>query len=336
MTLPANGATFKEAHQKYLNAAAIFKGTITHLIARDNMKSLTDLTNPAAGLCADGVFSPIAEDGDWRDDLYDPDFPGGQWYSGGLIEDSGSKFSSDFGVEKVMTAQLIRPARWDETSQENELAVTFDEFLNEVVAALRDNLPLATNVRDLGQPGRAWKAPSTSTRARYQIAVLAEDGDSRAALVIPCVARKKVGDLEFNRKNPAQSPLTWGVEEDPFTDIPYYIVTGGAGVSQLAGAPVFAGLPVATVGGAGAASVVFTVPTLPHDPAPDTFTYSWEVKNGAGPWATAVPAGTTAAGITVTSSFTGLTAGATQFRVTATSESGLSTTSQPSVAVTIS
>lgn len=334
MTLPANGVPLKDAHHAYINPLAIFKGISVHLIVRDYLRAMTNLKDPAMGLCTDGVFTPFAADGLWRDDLYDPDFPGGQWYSTGLIKDSGSKFKSDFDVEKVMTAQLIRAARWDETSQDNELGFVAEE-LNEVVAALRNNLPLATNVRDIGQSGRAWLAPSEPTRAEYQAAVLADDGDKRIALVIPRMSRKSIGDLDFQRKNSAESELKYGVEHCPFTDVPFYLVPEGAGYRALGGAPVFSGPPVATPGSTGAAAVVFTVPTLPKDPAPDVFTYTWEQKVGAGAWTAVSPASTSAAGVTVTANFTALTAGSTQFRVTAAADSGLSTTSNPSVAVTI-
>lgn len=339
MTQPVEGDTYKKVHGDMNNALAIFKSLTTFVLIRPYRAGLTNLCDEVQGTVFDPIsgrdyMTPYAEDGSYREDLYDPDFPGGQWYNTGLIEDTGSKLASNFDTEKVMTAQLIRAARWDETAQDNELSFVIVEF-NEVAAALRSNLDLHEHVQDMGGKGRVWVTPSEPTGVTYQAMVCGEDNDKRAAIVIPKITRKGLGDLEFNRKNPVKTDLKYGLDICPFADTPFYILPEGAGFRAIAGAPVWSSAPTAT-GGAGTASVVFTVPTLANDPAPDTFTYAYEKKVAAGSWVSAgAPASTVASGVQVTVGFTGLAAGSTQFRVIATAQSGQASTSDPSTAVTI-
>ena len=339
MTLPSNGVQWKTAHGISVNPLAIFQGVITNVLYRDYLGGLTNLCDPVMGTVHDDetgkdFMTPFAADGLYRDDLHDPDFPGGQWWDPGLINDEGWEFSPDFDVQAIRSGQSIRAVRWNETAQDDELSVTFQE-VNDITERIRHNKRLV-NVRDIGAIGYVSAAPMEPTRVERQIIALLEDGDKRLAVVFPRVGRKKTGKTQASRKNPFELPTTWGALPCPFADTPFYIVPEGAGWRGLGGAPVFSAVPVATAGAAGAATVVFVIPTLQNDPPPDDFTYAYEKKVGAGAWESAgAPATTSATSTQVTAGFTGLTAGSTQFRVIATAQSGQSTTSDASAAVTI-
>lgn len=339
MTLPESGVAWKIAHGSSTNELAIFQGILTNTLWRDYRGGLTNLTDSVMGTVHDDelgrdFFTPFAEDGLYRNDLHDPDFPGGQWYDPGLINDDGWEFSPDFDTQAIRSGQSIRAVRWNETAQDDELTVTFQE-VNDITERLRHNRPLV-NVRDIGAIGYVSAAPMEPTRVERQAIAMLEDGDKRLAVVFPRLGRKNTGKTQASRKNPFELPTTWGALPCPFADTPFYIVPEGAGWRGLGGAPVFSAAPVATAGDAGEASVVFVIPTLQNDAPPDTFTYAYEKKVGAGEWATAgAPASTSATSTQITADFDGLTSGSTQFRVIATAQSGQATTSDASAAVTI-
>ncbi|WP_256061010.1 hypothetical protein, partial [Klebsiella pneumoniae] len=107
-------------------------------------------------------MTPFAADGLYRDDLHDPDFPGGQWWDPGLINDEGWEFSPDFDVQAIRSGQSIRAVRWNETAQDDELSVTFQE-VNDITERIRHNKRLV-NVRDIGAIGYVSAAPMEPTR----------------------------------------------------------------------------------------------------------------------------------------------------------------------------
>ena len=109
VALPSTGVEWNERYG--YNPLGIRKGIITNVLIRDYHGSLTNLADPAVGLNGDGYFTPYAQDGKYRDDLLDGDFPGGQWFDFGGIKDDGTKISQDTSVEETMIAQSRRPRR---------------------------------------------------------------------------------------------------------------------------------------------------------------------------------------------------------------------------------
>lgn len=333
MTLPLEGLQWGDVYG--YNPLGVRKGIITHVLMRDYHGSVTDLRDPLMGLNSFGYMSPYAEDGLYRDDLLSPDFPGGQFYELGGLGETGTEITPDVNVEGVKIAQSKRAVRWDITEENDEIMFVLRESSLPTTNLLRFDLPLA-NVPDIGKPQQTYVKPSESRFIERQIIALAEDGDFRFAYIFPRTARKKVGKTALNTKDPDDLELTYGALVCPFADTPVYVVHEGQGYRALGGAPKFYSAPVATAGGTGAATVVFTIPRL-NDPAPDTFTYAYEKKVGAGSWVTAgSPASTSATSTQVTAGFTGLAAGSTVFRVKAThTASTLVGTSNQSNAVTI-
>lgn len=333
VALPATGVEWEVTYG--WNPLGIRKGIITNILMRDYHGSLTSLANPLVGLNDDGVFTPYAQDGLYRDDLLDVDFPGGQFYDLGSLKDDGVKVSANTDVEETMIAQSRRPQRYDLTKEEDEFEFTCRED-NPVVDRLRFDMPLF-QVADVGAAGYALRKPAEGDLMERQAILLAEDGNNRFAYIFPRVARKKVGDTQINKKDPHELNVSYGAILCPFAQYPVAIAREGSGERALAGAPVFVGsAPVATQTGATTATVAFTTPTLINDPAPDTFTYTLEKSvSPFSVWTSATIGAPAVVGTTVTLSVTSLTT-ATQykFRVTAEATNEQSTVSTVSNTIT--
>lgn len=327
MPLPSTGQEWEATYG--FNPLGIRKGIITNTLIRDYHGSLTNLKDPLVGLNDDGVFSPYAADGLYRDDLLDPDFPGGQFYDFGALAESGVEITPDLNVSDVKIAQSRRAQRFDIEDENDEIMWTYRES-NPGVDLLRFDKPLI-NVPDAGAPGYSVLKPSAGKLVERQVVALAEDGDHRFAYVFPRLGRKKVGKTAINKKDPDDLQLTYGALICPFVDSPVYIVREGSGWRSQAGAPIFSDVPVATQTGATSATVAFTLPTLLHDPAPDSFTYAVQLSvSPYSSWTSATTTTPTVVGITVTIPITTLTtATAYKFRVIATANDQ-STTSEPS------
>lgn len=317
VALPATGVEWEVAYG--YNPLGIRKGIITNILGRDYKGSLTNLADPLVGLNTDGVFTPYALDGKYRSDLLQPAFPGGQFYDFGALKDDGVKLSANTDVEETMIAQSRRPQRYDLTKEADEIEFTTRED-SPTVDLLRFDMPLA-NIADIGKAGYALRKPAEGDLIERQLIALAEDGDHRFAYVFPRVSRRKVGDTQLNKKDPHELNLMYGAMLCPYAQYPVAIAREGAGWRSLGGAPVFSAVaPVATAFTGLIATVAFTVPTLLHDPKPDTFTYTCE--KAVSPFTTWTSATISVppalVGSTVTFTVSGLTnAVLYQFRVTA-------------------
>lgn len=332
MALPSTGVEWEAVYG--FNPLGIRKGIITNILMRDYHGSLTNLADPLVGLNADGVFTPYALDGFYRDDLLDPDFLGGQFYDLGALKDDGVSINTDTSVEETMIAQSRRSQRYDLTKEDDEVMFTCRED-NPVVDLLRFDKALI-NVPDIGGPGYAITKPAEGDLMERQVIALAEDGDHRFAYIFPRVARKKVGKTQLSKKNPHELELTYGAILCPFAQYPVAIAREGSGERALGGAPMFAAPPVATQTGATTATVAFTVPSLLNDPAPDTFTYvATKSVSPFSSYTSATIGAPSVVGTTVTLSVTGLTtATGYKFKVTATGENEQATTSDASNTIT--
>jgi hypothetical protein len=313
VALPATGYEWEAIYG--FNPLGIRKGIITNILMRDYKGSITNLADPLVGLNTDGVFTPYALDGGYRNDLLNVSFPGGQFYDLGAIKDDGVKISASTDVEETMIAQSRRPQRYDLTKEGDEVEFTCRED-SPVVDLLRFDMPLFA-VQDVGKLSYALKKPAEGDLIERQIIALAEDGDHRFAYIIPRAARMKVGDTQLNKKDPHELNVQYGAILCPFALYPVAIAREGAGWRALGGAPVFpAPAPVATAVAGQTATVAHTVPMLLADPAPDTFTYTATktVQPAGTPTTAATITGTVLVGSTVTHTLSGITT-ATQYKI---------------------
>lgn len=310
-TLPMTGQEWEDTYG--FNPLGIRKGIITNTLIRDYHSYLTNLADPAVGLNADGIFSPYAQDGLYRDDLMDPDFPGGPFLDPGALKDDGVKITSETKVEQTRVAQARRSQRYDLTEEDDEIEFTYRED-NPTVDLLRFDKPLV-NIPDVGTAGYVQTKPAEGDLVERQIIAFAEDGDHRFAYIFPRVARSKVGDTQLNKKDPHELNLKYGALLCPWAKYPVAIAREGAGWRALGGAPVFpVPAPMAAAVAGGKATVSFTQPQGTGDPWAYTVT-----KNIGGTETAAVIDSVSVVGITVTITVSGLTTGAQpKFKVKAT------------------
>lgn len=331
MALPTSGGTYEDILQPGLNEVAVRKAIVTDILIRDYHGSATDLSDPAVGLTADGVFSPFAEDGELRDDLLitaEGDNLG--FYHIGLLTEDGSTYTPSVSREPTRAAQSRRPVRVDITEEDDAIQFSALES-TPLIDWLNDDKPL-TGLPDLGKIGYSSVKPAYGRNVERQIIALLFDGNEYAAKVFPRMGRSDVGETAWNKATPDSSALTYTALVCPYAGYPVATLREGQGWRAKGGYPDFGLIaPVATQTGATTATVAHAVPTGVGDP----WTYTVEQRTGAGSWSTSTVGSASVVGGNITHSITGLTS-ATQytFRVTAEGSNGLSSVSQESNSVT--
>lgn len=226
MPQPSTGSAWTEVYG--FNPLGIRKGIIVNILIRDYKGADTSLRDAATGLNTKGLFSPYAVDGLYRDDLTDPAFPGGQWYDVGALSEDGIKITPDLSVEGVRVAQARRAQRFDVGEENDELMFVCRES-NNIVDALRFDLPLDADLQDTGDLNYTVIKPMESNLVERQAIAFAEDGDQRFAYIFPRLGRKNVGESNLNRQDPDDLELTYGAIPCPYTDTPVYLVRDGVG-----------------------------------------------------------------------------------------------------------
>lgn len=271
-------------------------------------------------------FTPFADDGQLRTDLFDEDFPGGRWYEVGAITEDGVEFTPKFSVDETKIWQSRQSQRTDITEDDEEVKFTCSES-TPVVDYLRNNLPL-NNVPEIGTVGYVVDKPNFSDIVYRQVLVIGVDGSigegGQAVYLVearPRVSLTKVGARMFAAKKVDGAELTYGVYPDPATGTARRTYRGGPVWGQEGGLIVFdtPNTVTATAGSTGLATIVFQEPVSHNDP----FTYT--VKKTVGGTTTAATiSGTPTVDEDgeVTIDVSGLSAGAVTFTVTVTAGNG--------------
>lgn len=241
MPNPSTGSAWTDVYG--FNPLGIRKGIVVNILIRDYKGSTTNLRGGASGTNSKGLFSPYAVDGLYRTDLTVSQFPGGRFYDVGALSEDGIRITPDLSVEGVRVAQARRAQRFDIGEENDELMFTCRES-NNVVDALRFDLPLDANLQAVGATNYTVVKPMESSMVERQAIAFAEDGDQRFAYIFPRLARKSVGQSNLNRQDPDDLELTYGAIPCPYADTPVYIVRDGAGWRSqvnVAGAPPTSG-----------------------------------------------------------------------------------------------
>jgi hypothetical protein len=241
MPQPSTGSAWTDVYG--FNPLGIRKGIIVNILIRDYAGADTNLRNSAVGLNSQGLFSPYAVDGLYRDDLTDSAFPGGKFFDVGALSEDGIRITPDLSVEGVRVAQARRAQRFDIGEENDELMFTCRES-NNIVDALRFDLPLDASLQDVGDTNYTVVKPMEASMVERQAIAFAEDGDQRFAYVFPRLARKSVGQSNLNRQDPDDLELTYGAIPCPYADTPVYLVRDGVGWRaqvNVSGAPPTSG-----------------------------------------------------------------------------------------------
>lgn len=299
----------------------------------------------ADGSTALDTFTPFdPTTGDLITTLLSPAFAGGQFHELGAITEAGVEFTPKFTTDETKIWQSRRSQRTDVTQDDEEVMFTMAEATG-VADLLRNNLPL-TNIQEVGAVGYSVTKPNFTDIVYRQIVVIGVDGHMDDADYIceirPRVSLVKVGKRGFAAKSIDGTELTFSVYPDPHSGFPARTLRGGPFWAQLGGPVLFPTPQVAPVGvaggAAGKATITLAAPVSKNDP----FTYAVLKSTDGFTTSTSATLDTTfnlvgyntVAG-TVTVKVTGVTAGATTFRVVVTGSNATTATSTSSNSVTV-
>lgn len=236
----------------------------------------------ADGSTALDDFTPFADDGNIRDDLFSDTLPGGRFYEVGALTEDGVSFTPKFTVEQTKIWQSRQSQRSDTTEDDEEVKFTLSES-TPLADYLRLNKPLV-NVPEVGTTGYSVDKSNFSDTLYRQIVVIGVDGSltdgnsQYIAEIRPRVSLSKVGARDFQAKKVDMVELTFDVFPDPHSGFPARTKRGGpvwgldGGEIELPTVSTVTATPVTGL----KANLVFAEPVSDNDP----FTYTVQKTTG--------------------------------------------------------
>lgn len=369
MAIPNTGTSWRSGGFANVDSRFNARGGLAAILVRDNRGAATNISPWAAGTPPTRHWSPFAQDGQPRDDLFaqvrvngewvtNPDPNEGFWLIGALTEDGGPERAPNISEDNQMILQSNFPFDTDLTEEGLTINFTGVETLKPLMKRLRMNLPLTDSagnpiVEDPGTEDFVIGKPIDVESVERQIILMfarrkggkyvyTAEGYSLCKLT-------NIGSFRRSKTDPDAGELGFTVLPDPFFMIKdpgdpgsnelipalYAEWHAGDGWTAIGGVPVFPSpAPVATAAGAGSATIVFDEAIGAGDP----FDYTVESKTGAAAWEPATISNVTIDSPTagdVTITVTGVDPGSVVFRVTAEGSNGQTAVSATSNTVTI-
>ncbi len=351
MAIPSVGTSWRAGGLGDVDNRFNQRGGLAAILIRDNRGSATNISPFLAGSPPVRNWSPFAQDGTPRDDLFavirvngewitNPDPNEGFWLIGAVTEDGGPERAPNIKEDNQMILQSNFPFDTDLTEEGIVINFTGVETLKPLMKRLRMNLPLAdTNgnplVEDPGTENFSLGKPI--------------DVESSERQIILIFGRRKAGRFIYTAEGYSLCKLT-NIGDDPFfvgkdpgdpnsdelIPILYNEWIAGEAWTAIGGVPVWPSpAPIATQTGATTATVSAGDPTGAGDP------FTVTVEKAVSPftsWSAAtvgsVTEDTPGAGFT-TYNITGLTtATGYKFRLVGEGTNGATGTSQNSNTVT--
>ncbi|MCV7255344.1 fibronectin type III domain-containing protein [Mycobacterium hackensackense] len=224
MAQPATGVSLIDSALARFNALRVRRGGKWSLLARDYHGLATNIS-------PGGDFvSPMAEDGQWRDDLlavltlpngkqvYNP-VPNLGFHKIGCASPDGFVQEHDTKMDALEILQSIDPARVDMTSREKK--VTFTGFENNrVMHRLHNNLPLA-NILHPSKAGKTYVVEENDEIdfIERQFILIHEDKAAglieRTAFGLSRVVRSNQGKFSGSKTDPTSGELSFTRLIDP-------------------------------------------------------------------------------------------------------------------------
>lgn len=372
MAIPSTGTSWRAGHFGDVDNRFNQRGGLAAVLIRNNRGAATNISPFTAGSPPTRNWSPLAEDGTPRDDLFanirvngewitNPDPNEGFWLVGAMTEDGGPQRAPNVKEDNQMILQSNFPFDTDLTEEGIVVSFTGVETLKPMMKRIRMNVPLCDSsgnpiVEDpgtenfsLGKPidveSQEWQIILMFARKKAGRFVYTAEGYSLCKLT-------NIGDFKRSKTDPDAGELGFTVLPDPYfvgkdpgdplgddlIPILYNEWVGGEGWTTIGGVPVFPGsAPLATAVGATGATVSFTDPTGAGDP------FTITIEKSVSPfssWSAATVASTqddTPGAGSTQYTISGLTtATAYKFRAVAVGTNGATTNSQSSNTVTTS
>lgn len=367
MSQPTTGTTWDAAGLGTIDNRFLERGKLVGALIRDARGSATDISPHNS----DGSvrWSPFAQDGKWRDDLFAFKRVNGFWVTntdtnegfhlvGAFKEGDGPSQKPKIDNDKFAIVQSNHPFDVDIVSEELPFSFTGVETAKPLMRRLRNNLPLngpngEVLVEDPGFSNAGWAKPLDADNVDRQVLLVREKSVSGQKIrTVEGYALAKLTDMGESKKDKKDSeaaeltyePLPDGyfmaMVDGEYRPIIKYIWVAGEGWTSLGGVPILdTDAPVATATTTGKATLAFDEATGPGDP----FSYKGQKSTDGGTtWSDATPDGATWAAATqrvgsaVTLKFASLAAGSTKLRYVATGSNGATATSQASNTITVS
>lgn len=367
--LPATGTSWIDGGFSDTDNRFYARGGLAAALIRDNRGLATSIAPYAAGNPPTVNWSPFAQDGNLRADLFAAVLSGGNWVLnpnqnnqgfwliGAFDDRGGPERRPNVRHDDAMVLQSIFPFDSDLTQKGMTIQFNGVQMLSPLLRRLRMGLPLTdgngNNIVELPGTPYVISQPTSDVETDYQLILLfARQKAGNYIYTAEGYSLVRLDDIGNYRrdKTASDSPnLGFTVLPDPYhqdidptnpasqvlVPVLYSEWIAGQGWTQIGGAPVFPGPPpVATPGATGTATIVL-------DEAPigggASVTYVVQGRTPGGAWVTETigtsTPGTPSGGITF--NLTGITpAGAHQFQVVATGANGGSSVSQYSNTVT--
>lgn len=370
MTQPTTGTTMVDGGYVTTDNRFYARGGLAAALIRDNRGLATSIAPYQYGAENAIVYnwSPFAEDGQLRADLFiqvlnsgvwvpNPSANQGFWLVGAFDDKGGPERRPNVKHDDAMILQSIFPYDSDLTQVGMQIQFNGVQMLSPLLRRLRMGLPLTDgNGNNIVEaPGMAGvvSRPLDTYQTDYQlILVFARQragGFIYTAEGYSLVHQADIGNYKRDKTTSDSPNLGFTVLPDPYhvdldptnpasgvlVPVLYSEWISGPGWTQIGGAPVFIGQPpLATETGAATASVAVETPVGGGASLTYLVQQQFLTSGVWGAWATVTPASTAAASGVTTFSLTGLTAGVSRFQVTATGANGASTTSQYSNSIT--
>lgn len=210
-------------------------------------------------------YSPLAEDGKWRDDLFALKRVAGAWVlntdpnegwylAGAFKEGDGPTVKSSFDDDDYMIEQSNMPYDSDRVKEDEPFTLTPVDTLRPVLRRIRNGLPLVAengaNLVELpGAPGAGFSKPVEYEPVEYQCLLVREF--RRGGLPIrtvkgySLVKNNNIGDAKMGKKDAEAAELTFkplpdgifmAVIDGVYKPIIKHEWIGGAGWTALGGA----------------------------------------------------------------------------------------------------
>ncbi|OBK44705.1 hypothetical protein A5656_05590 [Mycobacterium gordonae] len=364
MTQPSTGTTWDAAGLGDTDNRFLERGKLVAALIRDARGAATDISPHNS----DGSvrWSPFAQDGKWRQDLFAFKRVNGFWvtntdanegfhFTGAFKDGDGPSQKPKIDADKFMILQSNHPFDVDTVSEEMPFSFTGVETAKPLMRRLRNNLPLndpitgAVLVEDPGLADAVWCKPLNADNVDRQVLLVRERSiNGQKIRTVEGYALAKLTDMGESKKDKKDSEaaeLTYeplpdgffmGMVDGEYRPILKATWVAGEGWAALGGVPTISTTPpTATAGTTGKASFSFADPTGTGDP----WVISAESTTDDGTtWAAATldtPGAVVSAGGSTTVKVKSVTAGSTKFRAKVVGTNGASAYTPKSNAVTI-
>lgn len=236
MTIPLTGTTWKAGGFTDVDSRFLSRGPAAALLIRDNRGSATDISPWAAGTPPTVNWSPFAQDGQLRDDLFatvlvdgdwitNPETNEGFWLIGAFEEGGGPERAPNISQDDFMILQSNFPFDSDLTGEGIVINFTGVETLKPLLKRLRMNVRLSDDngyplVEDPGTDGFELSKPVDAESYPRQIIVVYRRNITGGPIYVaegyPYCKLTDIGNYRRSKTDADSAQLSFTVLPDPY------------------------------------------------------------------------------------------------------------------------